>query len=337
MSKKVIFGGVTGMTTADVEKMQRYVREEHPEAEVCFYGEKALGKEELLKIGKGAEVLISWDQEMDEEAYQNLDLVAYCAASVGFNAANIEAATKNGVYVSNVPDYCTQEVAAHTVALMLAMYRWFYKMIGFIKEGNWGLGPMAKIQRFENSTVGLLGLGRIGKAVAKKLSGFGVQILSYDPYVSEEEMQKFGVKKASLEELFEKADYLSIHCPLTAETKKLVSRENIGKMKDGAYLINTARGGVVDEEALYEALSSGKIQGAGLDVLEKEPPSELGKKIIALENVIVTGHSAYASMEASDEQIRMTAQNVALYLSGKVPEGALNRKEVEEKLSGMEN
>lgn len=325
MAKKVIFGGVPGMLESDIKKMEKYVLEEYPGAQFHFYGEDTLSSDELIKIGKDADVLISWDQEMDEETYAAMNLTGYCAASVGFNAANVDAATKNKVYVVNVPDYCTHEVATHTVTLMLSLYRRLYKMVDYIKDGNWDLSPMANIKRFELSTVGLLGFGRIPRAVAKKLEGFGVEVIAYDPFVSEEDMKKVNVKKVGLEEIFKRSDYLSLHSPLTKDTKHIVSRENIALMKEGAYLVNTARGGLVDEEALYEALTSGKIQAAGLDVLTDEPPSEMGKKIIALKNAIVTGHSSYASVEASDEQVRMTAQNVAKFLSGMVPDTTINK------------
>lgn len=325
MPKKVLFGGVPGMMEADIEKMRRYVLEESPDAEFHFYGEHTISKDELLKVGKDADVLISWDQEMDDEIYAALNLTAYCAASIGYNAANIDAATRNGVYVSNVPDYCTHEVATHTITLMLALYRRFDAMVDYVKKGNWDLNPMANIHRFEESTVGLLGFGRIPKAVSKKLSGFGVKIIAYDPFVSEEDMATFGVKKVELDELLSASDYLSLHSPLMESTKHIVNKENITKMKEGAYIINTARGGLVDEEALYDALHSGRIRAAGLDVLTDEPPSEIGKKIIGLDNTIVTGHSSYVSQEASDAQVRMTAQNVAQFLSGQVPDDTLNK------------
>ncbi|MDI9471953.1 MAG: C-terminal binding protein [Tissierellia bacterium] len=328
MAKKVLFGGVPGMVASDIEKMRQYVLEEAPDAEFHFYGEEVLGKEELLETAQGAKVLISWDQEMDEETYEKLDLIAYCAASVGFNAANIKAATKKGVYVINVPDYCTDEVAAHTVTLMLCLYRRFYLMVDYIREGNWDLAPTKGIRKFENSVVGLVGFGRIPQAVARKLAGFGVKIVAYDPFIDAQKMKELGAEKVELEELLKMSDYISLHSPLLESTKQMINREAIALMKDGVYIVNTARGALIDEEALYEALQNGKIQGVGLDVLADEPPTEMGRKIIALKNAIVTGHSSYVSLEASDEQIRSTAKNVAAFLSGNIPENTLNRKEI---------
>lgn len=327
MAKRVLFGGVPGMVASDIEKMERYVREEYPGVDFHFYGEETLSKEELCKLGR-ADVLISWDQEMDEEIYQALGLTAYCAASVGFNAANIKAASRSGVYVINVPDYCTDEVATHTVALMLALYRRFYVMMDYIREGHWDLGLMKGIKKFENSAVGLLGFGRIPRAVARKLSGFGVRMLAYDPYVDAQKMAQVGVEKVELEVLLRESDYLCLHSPLTEDTRHIIGREAFAQMKDGVFLINTARGALVDEEALYEALQSGKVQAAGLDVLSDEPPSDIGKKLIALENTLVTGHSSYASLEASDLQIRTTAQYTAAFLRGQAPANTLNLGEI---------
>lgn len=329
MSKKVLFGGVPGMMDADIKKMERYILEEYPQVDFHFYGEQTISKEELLKIGKDADVLVTWDQEMDDEIYKTLNLKAYCAASTGYNAANIDAATRNGVYVINAADYCTNEVATHAITLMLYMYRRLYHMVDYIKEGNWDLNPMDGITRFENSTVGLMGFGRMAQAIARKLSGFGVNIIAYDPFIEEENMKALGVKKVELEELFKNSDYLSLHSPLLESTKNTVNKETIALMKDGVFIINTARGGLMDEEAIYDALCSGKIAAVGLDVLVDEPPSEIGKKIIAHKNAVVTGHSSYVSMEASDQQIRITARNVAKFLQGKIPEGTLNKHDIE--------
>lgn len=329
MKPKVIFGGVPGMLAGDIAKMEQYVRQEYPAVEFHFYGEDVISREELIRVGQGAKVLISWDQPMDDETYQALDLTAYCSASVGFNAANIEAASRQGVYVANVPDYCSHEVATHTISLMLALYRRFYTMFEYVKRGGWDLSPMDNITRFEESVVGLLGFGRIPQKVAQKLAGFGVTILAYDPYMSAESMAGFGVTKVELPELLARSDYLSLHSPLLPATEKMLNRETIDRMKDGACLINTARGGLVDEAALYDALVSGKIRAAGLDVLSAEPPDDMGQKLIGLDNVIVTAHSSYVSNQASDDQIRSTARNVADFLNGRIASHTLNQNKLE--------
>lgn len=319
MKARVLFGGVPGMKKEDQEKMKRYVLEEAGDVDFVFFGEAVLSKEELLKQGKGADVLISWDQEMDEELYLKLDLKSYFAASIGFNAANVKAAKACGVYVCNVPDYCTHEVAEHTITLLLALYRRLFPTASYVKEGGWDLSLMTDVKTLRGSTLSLLGFGRIPKVVAEKLKGFGMRILAYDPFVSEEVMAQYGVEKVELEEAMVQADYLSLHSPLLESTYHLVNRQRLEMMKPSAFIINTARGALIDEEALYEALKEGRLAGVGLDVLVDEPPSELGRKIIELPNALVTPHSAYVSEEASDLQIRTTAQNVARLLRGETP------------------
>ena len=294
IKKKVALCGVPGMNKEDIEKMERYIKEEYENIEFLFLSENVLKKEELIKRCQDVEILISWDQEMDDEIYEKLNLRAYCAASTGFNAANIEAATRNKVLVTNVVDYCVDEVATHAIMLMLGCNKKLYSMIPYVKDGNWNLSILGKIKRFENSTVGLFGFfGSIPKAVSRKLSGFGANIISYDPFVSEEDMKSLNVTKVDLDTLFKESDYLSLHTPLLDSTKNIINKEVFKKMKSTSFLINTARGGLVNHEDLYEALKNNYIQGAGLDVLENEPPKEIDKMIIALPNTIVTAHSAY--------------------------------------------
>lgn len=328
MSKKVIFGGVPGMTQTDIEKMRELVLTEYPEAKFEYYGEQTVDKKKIMELTKDADVLISWDQEMDDEIYSASSLKAYCAASIGFNAANIEAANRNGVYVANVPDYCTDEVATHAVALMLNIYRRIFKMKEYVESGNWDLAPMQGIRRFEDQIVGLMGYGRIPRAVAKKLTGFGVRIIAYDPFVSKEVMEKEGVDKVELDELFSLSDYLSLHSPLLESTKYVINKETISKMKDGVFIINTARGGLIEEKALFDALESGKIAAVGLDVLDNEPPSEWENRIISHPNAIVTGHSSYASVEAAELQLSTTAKTVAAFLRGEVPSNTINKDNI---------
>lgn len=327
--KKVALCGVPGMKKADIEKMEKYIKEEYENAEFTFLSESVLTKEEIIEKCKDIDVLISWDQEMDDEIYEKLNLRAYCAASVGFNAANVEAATRNNVSVSNVVGYCTDEVATHTVMLILACARKLYTMLPYVKNGGWDLDVLGKIKRFSNSTVGLLGFGGIPKAVAQKLSGFGVKVIAYDPYVSAEDMKNLGAEKVDLDTLIKESDYLSLHTPLVESTKGIINKEALEKMKSTAYLINTARGQLVNQEDLYEALVNNTIAGAGLDVIENEPPMESDKKLIALENVIVTAHSAYLSQEASDAQIKITTEEVGRILRGEAPKNSVNKSILE--------
>lgn len=320
---RVIYGGMPGILQEDIDKLKQYILEESPQADVFFYGKDVLPADQLIKIAKDADILISWDQPMDESTYSALSLKAYCAASVGYNAANLSVANQHGVKVVHVPDYCTEEVAGHTVALMLYLYRRLYRMADYIKSGQWNSLPMDGTKRFDNQMVGLLGFGRIGQAVARKLSGFGVKFVATDPAYNSEEMAALGVTKVSFEELLSAADYLSLHTPLQADTAGILNQAAFQRMKPGAYLINTARGGLIDESALLSALD-GTIEAAALDVLAEEPPAGLSVELVEHPRVIVTGHTAYYSQESSDRQLRLTAQNVAQLLKGQLPKHTLN-------------
>lgn len=317
--KKVGLCGVPGMKKNDIKKMEKYIKEEYGNVEFLFISESVLEKQELIERCKDLEVLISWDQEMDDEIYQKLNLRAYCAASIGFNASNIEAATRNNIIVTNVADYCVDEVAVHTVMMILACNRKLNLMIPYVKDGNWDLEVLGSIKRFEGSTIGLLGFGSIPRSVAVKLGGFGVDIIAYDPFVSEEQMKDFNVTKVDLDTLLKESDYLSLHTPLLPSTDKIINMENIKKMKPTAYIINTARGALINQRDLSEALENNLIQGAGLDVLENEPPKEIDREIIDSSKTIVTAHSAYVSDEASDSQLRITSKIVGNILKSKTP------------------
>ena len=323
-TKKVALCGVPGMKKEDITKMEIYIKEEYPNVDFIFLSEQALEKEELISKAKDIEVLISWDQEMDEEIYEKLNLRAFLAASTGYNVANVEAATKYNIVVSNAKDYCKDEVATHAVMYILACARKLYELLPYVKEGNWGLSDVGKIKRFSNATVGILGLGAIGSSVAKKLSGFGVRIIANDPNISKESMEKLGVEKVDFETLLSESDYLSLHTPLLESTKEIINLEALKKMKPTAFLINTARGAIVNQEDLYFVLNNGIIAGAGLDVLENEPPKDSDKKLIALPNVMVTPHSAYLSVEASDAQLRITAQETGRILRNETPINLVN-------------
>lgn len=334
--KKVALCGVPGMNKSDIEKMETYIRKEYANLEFVFLGELVLDKEDLIKKCKDVEVLVSWDQEMDEEIYSSLNLRAYIAASAGYNAANVEIASKFNVVVSNAKGYCKEEVAIHTIMFILDFARRKYLLMPDVREGNWSLATAGKITRFSISTVGILGLGSIGSNVAKMLKGFGVRIIANDPFVSAHEMEKLGVESVDFETLLKESDYLTLHTPLLESTLGLIDLEAIKTMKSSAYIINTSRGQVINQEDLYFALTNGLIAGAGLDVIENEPPKERDKKLIELKNVLISPHSAYLSEESSDAQISITAKEVGRILRNEAPINLVNR-EILANLTWIEN
>lgn len=324
--KKVALCGVPGMNESDMVKLETYIKEEYCNVDFKFLGEMVLNKEEIIEKCKDVDVLVSWDQEMDEEIYSKLNLRAYVAASGGYNAANVEAATKYNVVVSNAKGYCKEEVAIHAIMFILDFARRQHLMVPYVKEGNWDLSAAGKITRFSKSTVGILGIGSIGSTVAKNLSGFGCRIIACDPNVSDERMAEINVQKVDFETLLAESDFLTLHTPLLNSTRHIIDLDAMKKMKTSSYIINTARGSLINQNDLYYALTNAIISGAGLDVLENEPPLESDRKLIELPNVRVTPHSAYLSEESAEAQIKITSEEVGRILRNEEPHNLVNQE-----------
>jgi D-3-phosphoglycerate dehydrogenase len=231
---------------------------------------------------------------------------------VGYDGVDLAAATDHGVQVANVPDYGTDEVANHAVALLLALARKLTRLDRQTRSGRWDVFRVGQITRLAGRTVGLLGCGRIGSSVARKMAGFDVHLMACDPYIS---AFPPGVLPVSLERLLAEADYLSVHCPLTAETRHLLDAARLAQLPPTAVLINTARGGIVDTAALVEALQSGALAGAGLDVLEDEP-IDPRSPLLTMEQVIVTPHAAWYSEEGRSDLKRKAAEEAVRVLRG---------------------
>lgn len=323
MKKKVVIPSI-GPLMKYMDILTGYLKEEYPEAEIVML-ERRVTDEELIAAAEGAEVIFG-GHKMSEKIYAALPgLRAVPCPSVGFDAADTPAATKHGVVVTNVPDYCLDEVSGHAVTLLLHMQRGLYKLIPYVKDGNWGIAPIMPRQRLEGLTVGIFGFGSIARVTAKKLSGFKLNLLACDPYVSEEVAAQYGAKLASFDEMLEQSDFIIIHAPYLPSTKGVFNEEAFRKMKPTAYIVNVGRGPIIDTEALYKALTEGWIAGAGLDVLENEPPQESDMKIVALPNVVVTPHSAFYSEDAVREQLRKAANEAGRALRGERPRCCANR------------
>ena len=243
---------------------------------------------------------------------------------VGVDNIAVGTATGLGIPVAYVPDYCVDEVSDHTMALLLAWNRQvgFYDRIA--KAGRWAGTPSPHpLTRLRGQTLGIIGFGRIGRAVAGKARAFGLSVLVYDPYLPGDAALPAGVMAASLDDALAAADYVSVHTPLNDETRGLIGERALSLMKPSAYLINCARGPIVDEGALYAALRDGGIAGAGLDVMESAaPPPE--HPLFALDNVIVTPHIAFLSEQSVRELQIRTAQATVAALQGRMPEFLVN-------------
>jgi len=227
--------------------------------------------------------------------------------------------------VCNVPGYCSDEVAEHAAALLLACARRVVQMDKTTRQGKWDTATQYPIERLQGRTLGLIGFGSNGRALAKKMAGFQFRILAYDPYVKEAQ----GLAELTgLDTLLRRSDFVSIHAPLTEETRHIISEAELKKMKPTCVLVNTSRGPLVDEKALTEALKEGWIAAAGLDVYETEPP-DVRQELFRLPNVVLTDHAAWYSEDSTHELKRRAAEQVVLVLTGKRPTSPLNPEVLE--------
>ncbi len=286
--------------------------------------ELGLSPEELLeKIGAYDGLIVRSATQVTAEVIEKADnLKAIGRAGIGVDNIDIEAATKRGVIVANAPESNTVAAAEHTLGLMLAAARRIPAADASLKGGEWKRSSFKGVEVREK-TLGLIGLGHVGAIVARGALGMGMKVLAYDPYVSEDRIRAMNVERAeTTDEVFENADFVSLHVPRTPQTVGLVNEASLGKMKPTAYLINVARGGIVDETDLYNALKENVIGGAALDVFAEEPTTE--SPIFSLPNVVVTPHLGASTAEAQDRAGITAAEQVATALTGLVPSHAIN-------------
>src|SRR5438132_10958478 len=250
-------------------------------------------------------------------------------AGVGVDNIDVPAATTRGIVVMNAPDGNTITTAEHTIALLVALARNVPQANSSVKAAKWERKRFigAELQR---KTLGIIGLGRIGCAVAVRARAFGMKIVAHDPFIAPEKARDLEIETTSLDEVFSRADFLTVHTPLTNETRGLVGREAFRKMKQGARIINCARGGLVDEQALYEAIKSGRIAGAALDVFEQEPPPA-DHPLLALEQVIATPHLGASTTEAQEGVAFTVAEQMRDYLLTGALRGAVNIPAIDQK------
>lgn len=250
-----------------------------------------------------------------------------CAAIVRFGVGveniDLDQATREGIIVANVPDFCVDEVSETVCASILALNRKTHSMHRSVLDGKWDRRLAIPIGRLRNRTLGLIGFGRIARAVAARMKAFGMHIVAFDPYVREQDMRRAGVMAAGFDQLLEHSDFISLHVPMRADTRGLIGARELRKMKKGAYLINTSRGKIIDEKALYRALKEGVIGGAALDVLEDEPPARTNP-LFKLDNVILTPHYASYSEEAFEELQEKVREAAIAVLQGRRPDNIVN-------------
>ncbi|MEM3673497.1 MAG: glyoxylate reductase [Candidatus Bathyarchaeia archaeon] len=258
------------------------------------------------------------------DAAPNLKIIAQMA--VGFDNIDVQEATKRGIYVTNTPEVLTDTTADFAWALLMAVARRVVEADKYVRTGQWKVDwrPNMLLGRdVHGATIGIVGAGRIGYAVAKRAKGFNMKILYYDVVPKPEMEKELNAKRVDLDTLLKEADFVSIHVPLTKETYHLINAEKLRLMKKTAYLINNARGPVVDEKALYEALKDGRIAGAGLDVFEQEP-TPVDNPLLKLDNVVVAPHISSASYETRSKMAEMVANNLVAFFEGRKPPNLVN-------------
>ncbi|NKE36406.1 C-terminal binding protein [Natronococcus sp. JC468] len=265
-----------------------------------------------------ADALLVQYAPIDRTVLETLDVAAVGRYGIGVDAVDLEAAADEGVAVVNVPDYCQDEVATHTVALLFACVRRTSLYDRAIAEGTWDWTVGAPIHRLAGKTLGFAAFGSIPRRIAERLSGFDLEFVAYDPYRSAAELAEHGVETVSFDGLLERSDIVSVHTPLTEETRGLFDAEAFAAMGDDAVVLNTARGAVVDDEALATALEDDELAAAGLDVLPNEPPED--SPLVGRDDAVCTPHVAWYSEESIVDLRETVARDVARVLNGERPE-----------------
>ncbi|MGV3618280.1 MAG: D-2-hydroxyacid dehydrogenase [Fimbriimonas sp.] len=280
--------------------------------------------DEVVTRGEGAPILLTNKVPIDRATLERLPDLRYIGVlATGFNVVDTEAARERGVVVSNVPAYSTESVAQLTFGLILTLTHRLDDHVAAVRGGRWAVSPDFSFWNFplielSGETLGLIGYGNIGRAVARIALAFGMRVLVEDRGKPVEE----GVWAVSRERLLAESRFISLHCPLTPQNRQMVDDGFLRQMREDAFLINTARGGLVDEEALAKALKDGRIAGAGVDVLSQEPPAA-DNPLLHAPNCVVTAHIAWATQAARARLLRVTVENIKAFLDGR-PQNVVN-------------
>lgn len=292
-------------------------------------------EEDVARNAADADVVLTAFAPLTRRAIGKLPNCGLIAAySTGTDAIDVEAATEHGIVVTNAGDYCAEEVAEHAIALILCLVRRVTVLDSMAKRGEWERASaiqdsastpsfLASVPRLTSLTLGVLGFGRTGRRVAEMASGLGLEVLAYDPYVPRKVMAESGARPAEFRQLLAESDIVSLHLSLTAETRDLIGPAEISLMKRGSYLVNTSRAALVDEDSLVDAIRSGRLAGAALDVMWKEPPDP-AHPLLRMDNVIVTPHRAFYSLESIKRLHERVVGQVLAFLRGEMPPFAVN-------------
>lgn len=284
-----------------------------------------LEPDEVVTRSADAEVLIVTYVRLPTPAINRLRSVRFIVrCGVGVDIIDVDAATTRGIWVANVPDYATHEVADHTMLLLLAAARQVNHFQRSWPERGWGSTEFPAIHRLKGRQLGLIGLGRIGSEVALRACAFGMEVVASSPHMTEARLKELGVKGLPLTELLQTSDVISLHTPLTSQTRHLLDERAFALMRPGVVIVNTARGGLIDLAALQSAIDRGVVAAVALDVLEREPFPDLSMPFLHRANVMITPHVAWYSLDAVRDLGVLAAEDALRYLRGETPRGVLN-------------
>ena len=277
---------------------------------------KSASADDILAVARDADALLITYAKITREIIGQL---TKCKAigrfGLGVDNIDLSAAKEKGIAVNYVPDYCIREVSDHTMALLLSLIRKVPLSNKLVQAGRWEMPAVVPIRRIEGTVLGLVGFGHIPRLVAPKAQAFGIKVIAYDPFAKAELFKAANVESVDFDTLLQRSDYVSVHAPLMAQTRGMMNADAFAKMKKGAYVVNTARGPLIDEPALIAALDAGQVGGAGLDVVATEPLAK-DSPLLGRDNVIVSPHTAFYSIEALEELQSKCASDVARVLSG---------------------
>lgn len=320
--KKVIF---TGFRIFVKFKDFTYFENRAAEAGLEIVYVRSENDEDLIKEARNASAIVLIARNITSQIIDSMEKCELILTlSVGYDCVDVTAATAKKIPVCNTPAYCTDEVANHAITLVLSVARKIHLIIPNTRNAIWDYAYTKPVYNFKDKTFGIIGLGRIGRAIVQKAKGFQMKIAAYDPYVDDDIFRLKDVeRKYELEDLLRESDYITIHAPLTPETYHMIDEKAFDIMKDSAVIVNTARGAIIDQEALCRALEGGKIAGAGIDVLEKEPPSK-DTPLIKLNNAVVTPHIAWYSVESFKRDMVHGMEELINVLNGHRPRHIVN-------------
>lgn len=286
-----------------------------------------IDRDQAISIASEYPVVIVGFMPFDAPAVASLEHTRLLVrAGIGYDMVDVGAATDAGIWVANVPDFCIDEVADHTLMLLLAAFRRLPEAMTLWRtKRSWHVtAQLPEVRRVNGARLGIVGLGRIGRHVAERAVSCGWEVVGHDPFVTDDELRGTGITTLSLDELLSTSEAVSLHCPLTDENHHLIDADRISRLQDGVILVNTSRGGLVDLDALHDALASGKISYAALDVLDGEPTPDLEHPVLNHPNALITSHTAWFSAEAKIELATNTADEAIRYLDGDRPRNLVN-------------